>query len=91
MVALACAHWAKFAAAVGRAVGEESAAKLELPEALANLRGKPTRVSPLPNDVAAVREFIDKTLASRNTAAPRAVHPPVARRYGSATLVDRGP
>lgn len=65
MVALACAHWAKFAAAVGRAVGEESAAKLELPEALANLRGKPTRVSPLPNDVAAVREFIDKTLASR--------------------------
>jgi len=66
IVALACAHWAKFAAAVGRAVGEEAAAKLELPEPLASLKGKPTRVAPLPNDLQAVKQFIDKTLEARH-------------------------
>jgi threonine synthase len=65
MVALACAHWAKFASAVGRAVGEETAATLVLPEPLASLEGKPTRVAPLPNDLAAIRRFIDETLAAR--------------------------
>eukprot|EP00962_Isochrysis_galbana_P003563 scaffold1011_cov96-Isochrysis_galbana.AAC.2 len=65
MVALACAHWAKFASAVGRAVGEEAASGLVLPEPLASLEGKPTRVAPLPNDVDAIRSFIDETLAAR--------------------------
>ncbi|EOD16179.1 hypothetical protein EMIHUDRAFT_245263 [Emiliania huxleyi CCMP1516] len=63
MVALACAHWAKFASAVGRAIGPEEAAKLEMPEPLASLHGKPTRVAPLPNDVSAVRQHIHATLA----------------------------
>ena len=63
MIALACAHWAKFASAVGRAIGPEEAAKLEMPEPLASLHGKPTRVAPLPNDVSAVRQHIHATLA----------------------------
>ena len=68
MVALACAHWAKFASAVGRAIGPEEAAKLEMPEPLASLHTLPTRVKPLPNSLPTVQKFIEETCAARSSA-----------------------
>jgi threonine synthase len=54
MVALACAHPAKFPDAVERATGVRPA----LPEALADLYERPERLAVLPNDFAAVSRYI---------------------------------
>jgi threonine synthase len=56
MVALACAHPAKFPAAVERATG----IRPKLPPRLADLFDRPERVTVLPNDMAAVEQFIDE-------------------------------
>jgi len=65
IVCLACAHWAKFPDANVAALGKETSATLVVPEPLASLGELPTRVQPLPNDVAGVQSFIKKTLADR--------------------------
>lgn len=54
MVALACAHPAKFPDAVARAIGLRPA----LPPRLADLHARPERVSVLPNDLRAVQDFV---------------------------------
>jgi threonine synthase len=54
MVALACAHPAKFPDAVARATGERPL----LPPRLADLYERPERVETLPNDLRAVQDFI---------------------------------
>ncbi|MCC7275050.1 MAG: threonine synthase [Alphaproteobacteria bacterium] len=54
MVALACAHPAKFPDAVERATGLRPA----LPGRLADLMTRPERVAVLPNDLATVEEFV---------------------------------
>jgi len=56
MVALACAHPAKFPAAVERATG----IRPKLPPRLADLFERPERVIVLPNDIAAVKRIIDE-------------------------------
>jgi len=58
MVALATAHPGKFPDAVEAAIGLRPA----LPERLADLFDRPERFDALPNDVDAVRAFIDTTL-----------------------------
>jgi threonine synthase len=58
MVCLATAHPAKFPDAVEEATG----VRPELPPALADLFDRPERYEVLPNDLAAVRSFIDRTL-----------------------------
>jgi threonine synthase len=65
MVALATAHPAKFADAVGRATG----VRPPMPDALAEIMEKPERVSILPNDVAAVSRFIRERARRRQRAA----------------------
>jgi threonine synthase len=54
MVALACAHPAKFPDAVERATGIRPA----LPPELSDLLERPERNTVLPNDLAAVKRFI---------------------------------
>jgi threonine synthase len=54
MVALACAHPAKFPDAVERATGVRPA----LPARLADLHQRRERVSVLPNDLRAVEDFV---------------------------------
>ena len=54
MVALACAHPAKFPEAVERAAGVRPA----LPPRLADLMTQPERIAVLPNDLASVERFI---------------------------------
>jgi threonine synthase len=54
LVALACAHPAKFPDAVARATGERPL----LPPRLADLYERPERVTTLPNDLRAVQDFI---------------------------------
>ncbi|MBI3711333.1 MAG: threonine synthase [Proteobacteria bacterium] len=54
MIALACAHPAKFPDAVERATGIRPA----LPPALADLLTRPERLTALPNDLAAVEDFV---------------------------------
>ena len=68
MVCLACAHWAKFPDANTKALGSAATSRLVVPDELAQLANKPTRVAPLPNDIGAVRNFIEETLASRTSA-----------------------
>lgn len=68
MVCLACAHWAKFPDANLQALGPTKAGALKVPEPLASLAELPTRVQPLPYDVAGVQAFIQKTLAERKAA-----------------------
>jgi len=66
MVCLACAHWAKFSGAVGKALGTEKANKMTLPEPLASLHTLPTRVSKLPNSIERVKSHIVETVSTRN-------------------------
>ena len=54
VVALACAHPAKFPDAVERATGERP----QLPPRLADLYERPERVATLANDLRAVQDFI---------------------------------
>jgi threonine synthase len=54
MVALACAHPAKFPDAVEKATGVRPA----LPPALADLMAREERVAVLPNDLVAVERFV---------------------------------
>jgi threonine synthase len=54
MVALACAHPAKFPDAVASATG----IRPKLPAALADLMSRPERITVLPNDLAAVEAFV---------------------------------
>jgi threonine synthase len=54
VIALGCAHPAKFPDAVERATGRRPA----LPERLADLYERPERVAALPNDLRSVQEFI---------------------------------
>jgi threonine synthase len=54
MVALACAHPAKFPDAVERATGIRPA----LPPALADLLERPERITVLPNDTGAVARYL---------------------------------
>lgn len=56
LVCLATAHPGKFRDAVRKATG----ADVPLPERLAALRGKPERMTVLPNDVTKVRAFIEE-------------------------------
>jgi threonine synthase len=56
MVALACAHPAKFPDAVENATGRRPA----LPDRLADLMERPERLVTLPNDLAAVERFVAK-------------------------------
>eukprot|EP00965_Chrysotila_dentata_P257497 6212903-Pleurochrysis_carterae.AAC.4 len=65
MICLACAHWAKFAKAVGNAIGEEKLQQMPLPEPLASLHTMPTRVKKLPNTTDTVKSFIAETVAER--------------------------
>jgi threonine synthase len=68
MVALCCAHWAKFSPVVEKAIGKDECSKLvgaSFPKELSALTSLPTRVKPLPNDVAAVKSFIETTLKER--------------------------
>ncbi|HRC26738.1 MAG TPA: threonine synthase [Alphaproteobacteria bacterium] len=58
LVSLACAHPAKFPDAVERATGTRPA----LPDFLAELLGKTERATTLPNNPAAVRDFISATV-----------------------------
>lgn len=57
-VSLACAHWAKFAASVGEALGKDKAGGLEMPSELASLEKLPTRYRQLPNSEQAVKNYI---------------------------------
>ncbi len=54
MVALACAHPAKFPDAVERATGHRPA----LPPRLADLMSRPERIAVLPNDLRAVEDYV---------------------------------
>ena len=63
MIALGCAHPAKFPEAVERATGIRPA----LPPALGDLLEKPERVTSLPNEIGAVKQFI-RAHARRNGA-----------------------
>ena len=54
MVALACAHPAKFPDAVENATGQRPA----LPPSLADLMARPEQVTVLPNDLRAVEDFV---------------------------------
>lgn len=54
IVALACAHPAKFPDAVERAIGQRP----ELPERLAGLMSLPERVTAMPNDLSTIQNFI---------------------------------
>jgi len=65
MVALATAHPAKFADAVERATG----VRPPMPDALAEIMGKPERVAILPNDISAVSRFIRERAQLRQRAA----------------------
>jgi len=65
MVALATAHPAKFTDAVERATG----VKPPMPDALAEIMGKPERVAILPNDISAVSRFIRERAQLRQRAA----------------------
>jgi len=67
MICLACAHWAKFPDAVGRALGAETFAKLTTPEEFVSLPMLPTRVAPLPNSVTAVKTFIEQKVAQNSS------------------------
>jgi threonine synthase len=60
MVVLATAHPAKFPDAVLAATG----VRPELPPQLSDLGERPERYDVLPNDVGAVRSFVDARLAS---------------------------
>ena len=55
LVCLCTAHPAKFPDAIGRATGDASLATAPQIEAL---KGAPTRKFPLPNDAAAVADFV---------------------------------
>ena len=68
MVCLACAHWAKFPDANAKALGDDLAKGLTVPEPLASLDKLPTRVSSQPNSVDGIQAFIRETLAKRGTA-----------------------
>ena len=59
-ICLATAHPAKFPDAVEKATG----IRPELPLALADLLQRPERVTQLPNDLAAVKEFVSLAAAS---------------------------
>ncbi len=54
VVALACAHAAKFPDAVEKAIGRRP----QLPERLDDLMERPELLTPLPNDLAKVQEFV---------------------------------
>jgi len=71
MVALACAHPAKFPDAVEAATGRRPA----LPPHLADLLARRERITVLPNDIAAVQRYVSNH--ARPLAAP-------ARRAGGA-------
>lgn len=57
VVALACAHPAKFPDAVHKAIGQRP----ELPERLAGLMHLPERVTTMPNDLSTIQNFIQST------------------------------
>ncbi len=65
VVALACAHPAKFADAIERAVG----APAPLPERMADLLSRPERNPSIPNDLAALQGYIRDRVATRGAAA----------------------
>ena len=70
MVNLCCAHWAKFSPVVEKAIGKEELSKLvadEFPYELSKLTSLPKRNAPLPNNVDAVKIFIEETLKSRQS------------------------
>jgi len=68
MICLACAHWAKFADAVGSALGPEAMSSMALPEPLASLDTLDTRVKQLPNSDDAVKQYVAATVAARRSA-----------------------
>jgi threonine synthase len=61
LVMLACAHPAKFPATVERALGQRPI----VPNRLQGLAALPERVDELPNDLAAVKAFVDDRTANR--------------------------
>jgi threonine synthase len=65
MVSLACAHPAKFAEAVERAVG----AAMPLPERMADLMDRPERETVMPNDLSALKALVRDRAARRGAAA----------------------
>ncbi len=64
MIILGTAHPAKFPAAVTEATGLEP----RLPDYLSDLFDRPARAVTLPNDLGAVRAFVDKTLGTSASA-----------------------
>jgi threonine synthase len=64
LVSLACAHPAKFPAAVEQAVGEHPA----LPPRLADLFEREERLAVLPNDLARVKQYVSEKVAERRAA-----------------------
>jgi threonine synthase len=67
LVALACAHPAKFPAAVEQAVGEHPA----LPPRLADLFEREERLHVLPNDLAQVKHYVEAQVQARRAAHAR--------------------
>jgi len=65
LVSLACAHPAKFAEAVERAVGTAS----RLPERMADLMQRPERETVIPNDLGALKALVRARAARRGAAA----------------------
>ena len=65
VVALATAHPAKFAAAIERAVGTPAA----LPERMADLMERPERTPVIPNDLAALKAYVQERVVARGAAA----------------------
>jgi threonine synthase len=65
LIALACAHPAKFAEAIERAVGTPA----PLPERMADLMTRPERNPVIPNDLGALQDYIRNRVDSRGAAA----------------------
>ncbi|MEQ8394384.1 threonine synthase [Thalassobaculum sp.] len=65
LIALACAHPAKFAEAIERAVGTPA----PLPERMADLMTRPERNPVIPNDLGALQDYIRNRVDARGAAA----------------------
>jgi threonine synthase len=62
VVCLACAHWAKFPAAVTKAIGEKAFNDMPYPAELTKVKTMQGRKKILPNDLSVVRAHIRKTV-----------------------------
>jgi len=65
VVCLACAHWAKFPGAVGKAIGQTALEKLPVPPILSKLETMKTRKKVLPAGLPEVKGFITTKIAER--------------------------